>query len=1034
MTVLPRWRDDQATGVGFAECRVPLSRSLSDGVSRLAGQLGVADSDILFAAHLAVIGTVAGEAEPTTGVSAGIVRATLVDGAWHDVVRAAHTALRHGESGVADTGFSADGEEVPADGLSVVFDGAGGAGTIRLRYRTDAFTAEHAGRIAGYLVRALESMVADPASPWQSADLLSASEREQLLHGRAGAARPLPDRSFAELFAEQARRTPEAEALLHPAEVWTYRRLDEEADRIAHRLLRHGVRTEEVVGLAAHRDASWAAALIGILRAGAAYLPIEPSLPAARVAEMVASSGCRTVLTGADRAGAPLLTRAGGAATLAVDELLHDGGADGACRVPVGPHSLAYVYFTSGSTGPPKGAMCEHLGMVNHLYAKIDDLSLCPDDLVVHNAQPSFDISLWQLAAPLLVGARVLIVPRETALDVNCFLDHIVAAGASVLQVVPAYLELLLRCVESRPRDLRRLRLVSVTGEAIAADLVRRWFAEFPDIPLVNAYGATEASDDTTHAMLTEPPVGDLVPVGQPVGNVTIYVLGDRGELVPTGSIGEIAFSGISVGRGYINDPARTAEVFGADPFRPGTRMYRTGDFGRWLPSGQLEFHGRRDEQVKIRGIRIEVGEVESRMRAHPLVREASVVVLPDNGSGKRLIGFYTGDTPLAPAELQPFLAAALPEAGLPSRLHLVDALPLNQNGKVDKRALLRQAQAAQPATAVHAPATAAEQRIAQAWATALNRPVDTIGRDSHFFDLGGTSLSALRAVVALGGLVTIDDLVRAPVLSALAALTDGTGSPAGHLLRLLSGPAANPGRALLCMPYAAGSAVNFQALATALARRAPLLAVHAAQPPGHDLGSRDSAEPVLELNDVAERVTDEVLTQISAPIALWGHCTGAALALEVGRRLEDAGRPVAHLLLAGCTLPTDPELVREVAVVTATPDERLGAGLAAQGGLDALPATQLAFAGRVYRHDVRTANQYLLDAARLWGPRRLSCPVTVVVSTTDPLIRDFRARFGDWSRFAAEVHLAEVDGGGHYFPRTRPDETAEIVLRAWPR
>jgi amino acid adenylation domain-containing protein len=777
MTQIPRWPPGQPAGPVSADHTVPLPAALHLALTGVAAELGVGGPDLVFAAHAAVLATLTGEVDLRTGYGGGVVRIQVPsDGSWRALVEAVRSAAAGPEPGTADTSFTAGDAATPAVALQVAYT----RGALRLRYRADLIDADHAARIGGYLQRALEQVAADPGAPWHTADLLSAAGREHLVRFGSGRPRPLPDRRFAELFAEQARRTPSAPAIVHSGHERSYAWLDRAANRVAHALLAAGVGPEDVVAVATERDAGWAAAVIGVLRAGAGYLPIEPSLPAARAAAMLARSRCRVLLAGHQPATRP--AGAAGPARLDIDELLRAPGPDSDPGVAVPAGSLAYVYFTSGSTGVPKGAMCEHLGMLNHLYAKVDDLGLGPGDVVVQNAQISFDISLWQLAAPLLVGARAVIARTDDILDPARFVDLLVGNAATIVQVVPSYLEVLLRHLEQHPRDLGPLRYVSVTGEAVARSLVARWLAAYPAVPLVNAYGATEASDDTTHEVITEPPPGESVPVGRPNGNVTVYVLGRRGELVPPGSIGEIAFSGSCVGRGYVGDPARTAEVFRPDPLRPGTRLYRTGDFGRWLPCGSIQFHGRRDEQVKIRGVRIEVGEVESRMLAHPLVRQASVVVLPDQGSGKLLVGYYVADGPLEPGDLGQFLAAGLPAAACPSWLYRLGELPLTGNGKTDKQALLGRARVGAPARGTAgAPATPTECRVAAAWAEALGRPAGTIRRDDDFFGLGGTSLSALRVVAALDGLVSLADLVRTPVLSGVAAAADRATPAAGR-------------------------------------------------------------------------------------------------------------------------------------------------------------------------------------------------------------------------------------------------------------
>ncbi|MGE5828991.1 MAG: non-ribosomal peptide synthetase, partial [Micromonosporaceae bacterium] len=287
-------------------------------------------------------------------------------------------------------------------------------------------------------------------------------------------------------------------------------------------------------------------------------------------------------------------------------------------------------------------------------------------------------------------------------------------------------------------------------------------------------YGATEASDDTTHEIMSRPPAEELTPVGRPVVNVTVYVLGPDDTLVPLGAPGEIVFSGICVGRGYINDPVRTAQAYADDPFRPGQRMYRSGDFGRWLPTGSLEFHGRRDEQVKVNGIRIELGEVEARILDHPRVLAGAVIITPLPGMGKSLVAFYETGDGLTGDELRVHLQGQLPAAAIPARLFPVDRLPLNPNGKVDKKVLIARAQELTAAAATeHRALTPTEERLAIAWAAALSLPVEQIGGDDHFFKIGGGSLSALRMVAQLDGLITLPQLIAHPVLSELAAVVD---------------------------------------------------------------------------------------------------------------------------------------------------------------------------------------------------------------------------------------------------------------------
>ena len=432
--------------------------------------------------------------------------------------------------------------------------------------------------------------------------------------------------------------------------------------------------------------------------------------------------------------------------------------------------------------------MCEHIGMLNHLFAKIDDLEISEGQVVAQTAPQCFDISLWQLVSALLVGGRTLIVEQDVILDVRRFVDTIVEGQVTVMQVVPSYLEVVLSYLEQHPRELSALRHVSVTGEAIKKELTQRWFASQPQIKLVNAYGLTETSDDTNHEVMDRAPDGDRVPLGRAINNVHIDVVDEHLAPVPLGAPGEIVFAGICVGRGYINDPERTRAAFLTDPDRPGQRRYRSGDHGRWRPDGKLEFLGRRDSQLKIRGFRIELGEIENTLLRVPGVRDGAVVVAERADQSKHLVAFYSSQQPLDIGVLRDRLGESLPEYMVPSAFHWRERLPLTANSKIDKKTLTVLAgQLEVVEDDYDAPNSPTERRLAAAWAKVLGIPQDQIGRRDHFFDRGGTSLSAVKLAVNLDRVFSLKDLTGHPVLADLAALVDGRSERRAELLQLLS-------------------------------------------------------------------------------------------------------------------------------------------------------------------------------------------------------------------------------------------------------
>src|SRR5438445_12572261 len=592
---------------------------------------------------------------------------------------------------------------------------------------------------------------------------------ERVMTILAGPSRKLPDRRAHEVFEDQARARPDAIASMHGSRQLTYGELNARANQVARALLARGLPREGVVGVVTERNLDWMTAVLAIFKAGGAYLPIEPHFPTERIARTLSRAGCRLVLT--ERGSTAMLDQAldslSGVQKLFLDAAHEEGHPAGDLGLDVAPDQLAYIYFTSGSTGEPKGAMCEHAGLLNHLLAKIEDLKIGEGTVVAQTAPQCFDISLWQLISALLVGGRTLIIEQEMILDAKRFIEKMVAARVNVVQVVPSYLEVLVTYLGQHPSEFKDLQYVVATGEALKKELVERWFAVQPLIKLVNAYGLTETSDDTNHEIMDRAPPGGPLPVGRPINNVLIYVVDEQLPPVPLGTPGEIVFSGVCVGRGYINDPERTQRAFLQDPLRPGQRAYRSGDYGRGLPGGKLEFLGRRDSQVKISGFRLEIGEIENQLLKLPGVREGAVVVTEGADRNRHLVAFCSGDRPPNPGVLRDQLAKELPSYMVPSAIHWRKTLPLTENGKIDRKALLALAGELDVAEQRHEePSTATERQLAAAWAEVLGIPKAQIGRRDHFFELGGTSLSALKLAVALDRAVSFKDRTSHPILS----------------------------------------------------------------------------------------------------------------------------------------------------------------------------------------------------------------------------------------------------------------------------
>ncbi|MNV03890.1 Tyrocidine synthase 3 [compost metagenome] len=606
----------------------------------------------------------------------------------------------------------------------------------RLEYDTALFDAGTASRLARYYVAVLTALNADPECRLCDIDLLSEQEKSQLRHWSENAQHYPGAQPVHHLIEQQIARTPDATALVIGQEQLSYSELNTRANRLAHHLVRQGVGAEVRVGIALERSLEMVVGLLAILKAGGAYVPLDPDYPADRLAYMVQDSAITLVLTHSrldfDACGVPLI---------ALDTLVLDGEPAHNPQVPVHGENLAYVIYTSGSTGRPKGAANRHRSLYNRLAWMQDAYGLGAGDTVLQKTPFSFDVSVWEFFWPLMQGARLAVAGPGDHRDPARLAALIRQHQVSTLHFVPSMLQAFLSHEDIE--SCTSVRRIVCSGEALPAEVQNQVFERLPQAGLYNLYGPTEAAIDVTH-WSCRPDGLNHVAIGQPIADTQTRVLDAQMQPVPAGTPGELYLGGMGLARGYLNRAGLTAERFVADPFDQtgsGARLYRTGDLVRWRMDGQLEYLGRLDHQVKIRGLRIELGEIEAQLLAQPGVREA-VVVAQEGPAGARLVGYVAGGE-LDVEELKEQLAKQLPEYMVPGTLVRLEKLPLNANGKVDRKALPRV-----DATAgreYEAPQGRVEEALAVIWAEVLGG--QRVGRRDNFFELGGHSLKVMEVV-----------------------------------------------------------------------------------------------------------------------------------------------------------------------------------------------------------------------------------------------------------------------------------------------
>ncbi|HEX6367446.1 MAG TPA: amino acid adenylation domain-containing protein [Longimicrobium sp.] len=621
-----------------------------------------------------------------------------------------------------------------------------------LEYGTDLFDPPTAERMAAHLQVLLAGAAADPDLPVSALPLLGAAERRTLLGAWAGTDRALPDTTVDRLFAAAAARTPERTAVLADDETLTYAELDRRSNRIARHLRGAGVRPGVPVGLCLERGAGLAAGVLGVLKSGGVYVPLDPAYPPERLAYMLEDAGVAVLVTRAAHAAA---LPPHGARTLCLDtDAAALAAQDGAALPPAArADASAYVIYTSGSTGRPKGVALDGRGFLNLCLWYVEFCGMTEETRSLLMVPIGFDAALKNVVAPLLVGGAAVLTAAELV-DAPAVLSVIAERGVTTINCAPSLFHPLLdHAARGNYAALSSMRELALGGEAPQPDRLRPWLTRHDcRCRLLNIYGPTECTDIAAAHAATPAEVegAAAVPIGRPIPNVRCYVLDRRMEPQPVGVPGELYVGGVGVGAGYLHRGGLSAAAFVPDPFTPGGRLYRTGDRARWRADGTLEYLGRLDHQVKVRGVRVEPAEVEAALRRHPALAEAAVVARDDAGGARRLVAYFVarggdGEAP-DPAALRAFLRESLPEPVIPTAFVAMDTLPLTPNGKVDRRALPVVDGARAIARAPYVPPrTPDEATLAAIWAEVLR--VERVGVNDGFFDLGGHSLLATQVV-----------------------------------------------------------------------------------------------------------------------------------------------------------------------------------------------------------------------------------------------------------------------------------------------
>ncbi|MCA1567661.1 MAG: amino acid adenylation domain-containing protein [Acidobacteria bacterium] len=781
-----------------------------------------------------------------------------------------------------------------------------------LLYNTALFDAPTIERMGRHLERMLQSFAAHPEQLITEAPLLGGAERHSLLDEWSGVGNEETQQFMPlhELFEAQAKRAPHNVAIISDERQLAYAELNARANGLAHHLRAEGVRPESLVGVFLERSVELVTALLGILKAGAVYVPLDPAYPPERLAHMLDDLTPTTIITSRSlRSALPVRNHASNLLCLDEEnEIAARQVKDAAPHIELRAENLAYVIYTSGSTGRPKGVCVSHGAASNHFATARKEYGIDEGDRALQFASPNFDVSLEQMLVPLTSGAAIVLTDTR-ALTKSNFWNTVRRFGVTMLNLPPAYWS---QIVPDSDPDVdaelaQQLKLVLIGGDTMPPETLRLWQqSPLGAVRLLNGYGPTETT--ITATLFEIPPDFDeqsplrRVSIGRPLINRTAYILDKRGAPVPVGVHGELHLGGASLARGYLHLPHLTAERFVPDPFgrMPGARLYKTGDVVRFQPDGNIEFLGRTDQQVKIRGYRIETEEIEWTLKEHPTVRETIVIAREDKRGDKELVAYIVAHEPVPSAGLRNFMKGKLPEYMIPTAFVFLESLPLTPNGKLNRRALPAPSRLrAESKNDFVAPRDILELQLCRIWEELLGvEPVDV--RDD-FFELGGHSLLAVRLMARVeqvaGRTIPLSTLFTAPTVEALAgALRAMEKHPArSSLVAIQPHGALQP---LFCVHAAGGNVFSYVQLAQRLGREQPFYGLVAR-------GVDGEQEPLTHVEEMAAAYVDAVrAVQPHGPYLLGGWSLGGVIAFEMTRQFQAHGETVNQLVLFDSVAP----------------------------------------------------------------------------------------------------------------------------------
>lgn len=888
-------------------------------------------------------------------------------------------------------------------------------------YLSDVYFAKEIEFINDHLTRLLWHSLDNPAKEIRKIEMISENEKKRLINEFNNTESIYPkDKCIHQLFEDQAERTPENIALIYQDKSLTYRELNNKSNQLARFLRKKGVGPETIVGLMVSRSFEMIVGIIGIIKAGGSYLPIDPDYPTERISYILDDSHTEFILT-----EVPVTENKGYAREIIdIREAMNMEKDFTSLECVNKPEDLLYVIYTSGSTGNPKGVMIEHRNVVRLLKNDRFQFEFNTNDIWTMFHSYCFDFSVWEMYGALLTGAKLVIVSKDVSRDTKSFLNLLKQQKVTVLNQTPAaFYNLVNEEYQSVGCDLL-LRYVIFGGEALKPLRLKSFNAKYPKTKLINMYGITETTVHVTFKEIGDEEINkNISNIGKPIPTLKIYVVDKDLNLLPIGVPGELCVGGDGVGRGYLNRESLTKQKFVPNPFAVNEIMYRSGDLVRLFPRGEIEYLGRIDNQVKIRGYRIELGEIENALTKHKNIQEALVIAKESQTGTKQLYAFYVTDSELEINQIRSFLSHYLPEYMIPSFFKKIEKVPLTSNGKIDRESLPFVQGVLAVDTDYAPPQNKTQENLVEIWRDILG--LQKVGIDDNFFHLGGDSLCAVKVISKLNNNITYVDLYNNPTIRLFSERIMQNNDFTHQFLIKLTENNIEAKNNVICFPYGGGNAIIYKELSDSFSKKSTDYSLYAVNLPGRIAGSKGS---LLTINETANELFSEIKMKIKGNIIFYGHCVGSALTIEIARLLGNDGIKVNSIFLGGILPPKFTFLGRLYDPWRFVSNKTIIRFLKKTGlpELD-LDKDQTDLMMKAFRHDVKSYYRYLFDF-NAFIKTKLNTPIHCIIGDKDVMTRNYKRKFKGWNKYSNEAKLFIIKGGDHYFVKKNADELACIL------